>query len=146
MRIIFSLLIYSSLATSAFGQGRVSVLMGPPSMGQGGSNPLSLPPSALDFHASYVTSEQSEFTLSVVPGAFYGKRWLGEHGLRAGFGAGVLLSLFGIGPALYQSVGWESPRLWDKLRLDAEFRQLVGVTEIGLEFPYVLRMGLSYEI
>jgi hypothetical protein len=126
--------------------GTVSALLGPPSLGQGGSNPVSIPPgNVIDWQASYRTDSNSEWMVSVVPGIYYGQRFTKER-LTLGLGGGLLIGVNGVGLGLYQSLGFATQPFWKKYRLEAEYRQIIGYTEAGVEFPYTLRIGVSYEI
>lgn len=129
---------------SAFA-GRLSALLGPPSLGQGGSNPISVPPAnPLDWQLSWLTDKDQEFMLSVIPGFFYSQRWRKDQ-FAIGFGGGLLISANGPGVGLSQSLHWESTPFWTNWRLEAEYRQVIGVTEIGAEFPYAIRFGTGYQ-
>lgn len=140
---LFLLLLLSSETALA---GRVGALLGPPSLGQGGSNPVSIPPlSPLDWQLTYVTDTDREFMLSVIPGLFYGQRWRKDQ-FSIGFAGGILISTNGVGVAVSQSLNWESKPFWESFRFEAEYRQVIGYTEIGAEFPYAIRVGLNYEI
>lgn len=124
----------------------LSALLGPPSLGQGGSNPLSIPPgNPLDWQASYRSDEGREWMLSLVPGVYYGQRWTKDR-LTLGLGGGLLVGANGLGLGFYQSLGFATPAFWKRYHFEAEYRQLIGYTNIGLEFPYTLRMGLSYDL
>ena len=66
--------------------GTLHVLIGPPSLGQGGSNPVSIPPvNPVDWQVSYVNDAQREWVASVVPGLLYGQRFY-KDGLYAALG------------------------------------------------------------
>lgn len=126
--------------------GRLGALLGPPSLGQGGSNPVSIPPlNPLDWQLTYLTDDDREFMVSVVPGLFYGQRWRKDQ-FSIGFAGGLLISTSGVGVGVSQSLHWETRAFWNGWRFEAEYRQVIGVTEIGVEFPYAIRLGLNYEI
>lgn len=126
--------------------GRFGALVGPPSLGQGGSNPVSIPPgNPTDWQLTYLTEQDREYVLSVIPGLFYGQRWR-KDSLSIGFAGGLLISTNGVGVGLSQSLHWESEVFWDDWRFEAEYRQVIGVTKIGLEFPYAIRLGVSFAI
>ncbi len=139
------LLFSSSFSKPAFGS-ELTVLLGPPSLGQGGSNPLGIPPTnIIDWQASYRNDEGGEWMLSVVPGLYYGRRFSLDS-ITLGLGGGVLIGANGVGLGLYQSLGYASPAFWKSYRFEAEYRQVVGFSGLGPEFPYTLRIGFSYEI
>jgi hypothetical protein len=126
--------------------GRLSALIGPPSLGQGGSNPVSIPPiNPVDWQLHYVTDQDTEFLASVIPGLFYGKRWR-KNQFSLGFAGGLLISTNGAGVGFSQSLSWETQPFWTNWRFEAEYRQVIGYTEVGVEFPYAIRLGFNYEI
>ncbi|RZA21052.1 MAG: hypothetical protein EOP10_17265 [Proteobacteria bacterium] len=138
--------LFAVIGTTKAEAGRVSALIGPPSLGQGGSNPVSVPPfNAIDWQVHYVTDHDTEFMVSVIPGFFLGKRWRKDQ-LSIGFAGGMLISTNGLGVGLSQSLSWESQPFWTNWRFEAEYRQVIGYTVLGAEFPYAIRLGINYEI
>ncbi len=126
--------------------GSISALIGPPSLGQGGSNPVSIPPAnIIDWQASYRGDQGSEWTLSVIPGLYYGRRWTKER-FSLGVGAGVLISTQGVGLGVYQSVSYQTEPFWKRYHFEAEYRQVIGYVSKGVEFPYSFRIGISYDL
>ncbi|RYZ67039.1 MAG: hypothetical protein EOP09_11700, partial [Proteobacteria bacterium] len=118
----------SAIWTTKAEAGRLSALLGPPSLGQGGSNPVSVPPlNAIDWQIHYVTDHDTEFMASVIPGFFCGKRWRKDQ-FSIGFAAGLLISANGPGVGLSQSLSWETEPFWTNWRLEAEYRQVIGYT------------------
>ena len=124
---------------------RISAVIGPPTLGQGGSNPLSIPPgNPVDWQVSYINDAGREWMLSIIPGIFYGQRFQIDQ-VTIGLGGGILVSSNGLGVGVYQSVGWETLPFWKVYRAEVEYRQVIGLAAEGTEFPYTLRIGVSYE-
>ncbi|MBC7660009.1 MAG: hypothetical protein H7249_09900 [Chitinophagaceae bacterium] len=124
---------------------RISLMLGPPSLGQGGANPISIPPiDPIEYQFSYITDDNREFMVSVIPGLFYGQRFTLDT-ITIGLGAGLVISTAGVGLGVYQSVGWDSRLFWKHYRASAEYRQVIGYTAVGAEFPYAIRIGVGYE-
>ena len=117
--------------------------VGPPSLGIGGGNPVSIPPvSPLDYSFVYVSEQQREWTLSLSPGAFYGYRYdvNKEAGVYASGGWGIVLDANGIGPGVYAAVGWN--RCATTFCFNAEYKQALGLSCI-LMSPYAFRIGVT---
>lgn len=132
-----------SLASPAAASS-LEFLIGPPSLGQGGSNPVSIPPvNPFDWQINYVNEQQREMVFSLLPGALYGQRFYLDQ-VYAGLGGGVLLTSGGLGLGLYHAVGFQSGEIMKRFRMHAEYRQIVGIANYGAQFPYTLRLGLSY--
>lgn len=127
-------------AASAF-----EFLLGPPSLGQGGSNPLSIPPAnPADWQLNYVNEAQRETVYSLLPGILYGQRFYLDQ-LYAALGGGLLFTSGGLGIGVYHAVGYQSEKFLKSLRMHVEYRQVIGLANYGAQFPYTLRLGLSYE-
>lgn len=113
---------------------------GPPSLGTGGSNPLGLPPSAVDVELSHISSSSWETSLSIVPGLLVGKRQ--DFGnCYVTMGGGLIINANGVGPGPYTAFGWESDGTF---RYGIEYKQALGITGRGLISPYAIRAGLGY--
>ncbi len=125
---------------------QLNVLIGPPSLGQGGSNPVSIPPfNPVDWQLTYVTEEQHEWVVSLVPGLLFGQRFTYEN-LYAALGAGLLVTSSGLGLGVNHAYGYESKPFLGKFRYQIEYRQVIGVGRYGWQFPYSFRMGVSYAL
>ena len=114
--------------------------MGPASTGNGGSNPLGIPPSALDLEFSYLTDSKWETAFAVCPGLTIGKR-LQSGSLYLGYGGGVIIDGNGSGIGPYTSFGWE---IGNKFKFGAEYKQSLGITTIGIISPYAVRLTFGY--
>lgn len=124
----------------------IVVHVGPPSVGNGGSNPLSIPPvSIVEYEFVYVTEKDTEYTLGIFPGSFYGARSTIAGGTYVGFGGGLVLSSNGGGPGIYSSIGTDlGSGAW---KFNAELKQAIGFdfAKNIIISPYALRIGVTYE-
>lgn len=143
---IFILVWASFLAAPRLQASEFKFLLGPPSLGQGGSNPLSIPPiNPVDWQLVFVTNKDREWLLSLVPGLLYGQRFRLD-GFYASLGAGILVTTSGLGLGLGHAYGYESKIFASHYRFIIEYRQVLGLAEYGWQFPYTFRMGISYAL
>jgi hypothetical protein len=139
-------LLVLGLVPGALTAGTLHVLIGPPSIGQGGSNPVSIPPaSPVDWQFTYVTDSKREWLVSLVPGLLWGQRFYAE-GFYAALGGGLLVTSSGPGVGVNHAYGYESKLFLTSFRYQVEYRQVIGVGNYGWQFPYTFRMGLSYAL
>lgn len=125
--------------------GEITVHIGPPSLGNGGNNPVSIPPvNPLDYEVIYLTKKDVEWNVAASPGLLVGSR--SRFGsLYVSYGGGLVLDANGAGPGIYSSIGYNSNR---KFGFNAEFKQALGFdfeTESVLA-PYALRLGVTFGI
>jgi hypothetical protein len=141
-KILMGLLLLCSM-TAAPREGIAGMLVarfGPPSPGNGGSNPLSIPPTAVDMELAWITTSNWETSISAVPGLLVGKRFdIGNF--YVGLGGGIIISSNGVGLGPYSSFGWETE---GTIRLGLEYKQALGLTSSGLVSPSALRLGIGY--
>ena len=141
MKTIASLLLcFFSLSAYA---GELTLRFGPAGLGNGGTNPLGIPPGPTDFDLTWLTASDWETSVSVSPGIFVGKRAWHESGLYLGVGGGIVISGNGVGVGPYAGIGGspgEGP-----FRFNIELKQALGMTSIGLISPYAFRLGVSYD-
>jgi len=135
---IFFLLISGSTCFA----GQLTLRLGPPSLGNGGTNPVGIPPGIQDVDVTYLTQNNFEMNFSVVPGLLFGKRSTHESGLYMSLGGGLVISANGVGLGPYAGFGWEVGKTF---KFNAEFKQSAGVTSAGLVTPYALRLGITYD-
>jgi hypothetical protein len=128
------------LQTNEAKAGMLVLRAGPPSVGAGGSNPVGIPPSAVDLEFAWVTSSSWETSLSAVPGLLVGKRFDIDN-FYVGLGGGILISGNGVGLGPYSSFGWESE---GTVRFSIEYKQGLGLSGSGLVSPSALRAGIGY--
>lgn len=124
-----------------------SVRLGPPSVGNGGSNPVNIPPTnVLDYELILETPEHWQYRLGVFPHALAaGKVFKQKYGFYTAIGASIVLSATGYGPGIYSSFGWRSPAFLDRLTFDADYTQDLGITvdDFKVTAPFALRIGLT---
>ena len=131
------------LSSAAFA-GSLTLRLGPPGAGNGGPNPLSIPPSLADVDITWVTAKKLEFSLSVIPGLLIGQRWTTSDGLYVSGGGGLIIGANGSGLGVYTAFGWEW-KAGDVL-LNAELKQALGIGGVGFISPYALRVGAGLEL
>jgi hypothetical protein len=112
--------------------------VGPPSIGRGGPNPISL--GLMDFQLAYMFSNTWETNLSVT-GLFVGKRSTFSGGGYVTLGGGVALSGNGSGPAIYSAFGADLWCGW--VCFSSEYIQAVGFYKSYVLSPYAVRIGVS---
>ena len=120
---------------------------GPAGRGDGGTNPIGMPPSGAQYDLFYLTESGFEGSFSVVPGILLGRRWLFNN-YYVGMGGGLVIGASGAGAGLYSSFGYLSGK-GKGWHFTAEYKQTVGYSsaknELGLIFPYACRVGGVYE-
>ena len=128
------------LTTSALGSWVVRV--GPPAVGGGGSNPLTIPPvNIVDYEFQWISSKHREWSFSISPGFFYGYR-TNLDGVYASFGGGLVINRNGVQPGVYSAIGYTRP--CKTYCFNVEFKQAIGV--LGqLIHPYALRVGVQIQ-
>jgi hypothetical protein len=135
-----------ALAPGVLEARTIHLLIGPPSLGQGGSNPVSIPPAnPVDWQFTYVTDQNREWVVSLVPGLLWGQRFY-KGGFYAALGGGLLVTSSGLGLGVDHAYGYESSPFLTRLRYQVEYRQVIGIGSYGWQFPYTFRMGLSYAL
>ena len=116
--------------------------VGPLSGGQGGSNPLSIPPlNFAEYQFIYTTSQNSEFVVGVIPGIFYGIRSSEKSPVYVSVGGGLVIDLNGVGVGIMSSVG--ANLFCAKVCFNMEYRQALAPSSGTLLSPYALRIGAS---
>ena len=127
--------------------GELTVNVGPPSLGSGGSNPVSIPPvSPVEYQLELVSQSGYEGSLAFSPGIFFGKRsWSkGDSGVYVGLGGGYVIDINGAGPGTYASLGYESSG--KSFRFNAELKQAAGYDfqRKNVLTPYSIKLGMSF--
>ena len=123
--------------------------LGPATVGRGGSNPLSIPPTNVqDWELGWVTKRDFIFRISIFPMLLSGGykksyRW----GCFNTYGMGVLLNpTFGLGAGAFTSFGYNIGCFSKNWCVDIEYHQVIGITETkDIVSPYALRIGLLWE-
>jgi hypothetical protein len=123
--------------------GEIIVHVGPPSVGQGGTNPLSVPPiNPIEYEVQWISPRGFEANFGITPGLLFGARTPFSSGLYVGVGGGLVISANGVGPGAYSSFGWN---LGKKIFFNTEFKQAIGIAlnNNKLISPYALRVGMG---
>jgi hypothetical protein len=123
--------------------GHMTVHIGPPSVGNGGNNPVSIPPvNPVDYEFIYYTKSDMEFSLAISPGILFGTRSR-FSGMYVAYGGGLVLDANGTGPGIYSSIGYNSD---EDFGFNAEFKQALGFDfeSESVLAPYALRVGLTF--
>lgn len=115
--------------------------IGPPNLGTGGSNPVGLPPSGLDYELGYTFQSGLEMNLAISPGLLVGYRNTLGPGVYTSFGGGILISANGVGPGVYAAFGADVWCGW--VCFNIEYKQTAGITSGSMISPYALRIGVS---
>jgi hypothetical protein len=127
--------------------GDLTVHVGPPSVGTGGTNPVSIPPiNPLEYEVEYITDNDLEMNFAITPGILFGKRSeLGNGRFYASFGGGLVLSANGSGPGIYSDFG---VNLGESIQFNAEFKQALGVdvSTQSIISPYAVRLGVNFPL
>lgn len=128
-------------ASTAASAGEIIFKFGPPSLGQGGANPLGIPPGSTDIELTWRTESNWETSLSVSPGLTIGKRHDIDN-FYVGLGGGLIVDSNGVGPGAYSSFGWESSGSF--FRYGIEYKQALGLASAGLISPSALRASFGF--
>jgi len=127
-----------------------SVLVGPPTLGSGGSNPIGIPPvSAAEYELTLTTKSRWHFRLGLTPHiAAAGRMFKLKYGFETAVGASIVNSLHGYGPGIFSVFGWSSPCAFKRLCFSAQYIQDVGLslTQWQITAPFAVRMGLVWKL
>ena len=125
-------------------RAEITIHLGPASVGGGGPNPISIPPTnPLDYEIVWFGKDQSEFSLSLFPGMFYGYRATMKSGGYISMGGGLVLNIHGFGPGIYSAFGYNS---CNYLCFNVEYKQAIGLITGMAISPYALRVGLTFNL
>jgi hypothetical protein len=139
--IIFVCACYFASYSHAYGS-QLTIHIGPPSPGMGGSNPISIPPiNIVDYELVYLTDSLREWTLGLIPGLFYGVRSTKDPGPYLSAGGGIVINANGVGPGVYGAVGLNA-FCGDRFCFNLEYKQAIGIAG-GLISPYAIRLGVG---
>ena len=134
-KVALSILLFS--ASSAYSSG-ISLKAGPPALGRGGPNPISLSP--VDFAISYITDGHFESSISAT-GILFGQRMQAKWGGYVSLGGGIIIGGLGVGLGPYSAFGMDwGTESWGT---NMEYVQAIGVTGRGLTSPYAVRLGAT---
>lgn len=121
--------------------GGIALRFGPPAIGSGGPNPVSIPPSARDAGFSYVTDKGTEYNLAAT-GLAVAVRDKSKWGGYTSLGAGFAWSVNGGGLGPYGAFGLEVGCGGWVGCFSAEFSQALGLGSGVVASPTALRVGI----
>lgn len=135
------LLIYCLLSCSlpAWGKAGYALRLGPPSVGQGGPNPITFSP--VEYQLQYVHANNLEANASFT-GLFLGKRYYLSDRTYVSLGGGLVLSANGGGFGVYSAFGADF-FCGKAVCMSAEYTKALGFANVGLISPYGVRIGAS---
>jgi len=136
LRAITFLVATAALATPLWGAGYV-LRVGAVSLGNGGANPVGIPPGATDLEFSFIASGGFEANIGL-PGLLFGYRAQRAWGGYISTGGGLVMDAHGAGPGVYSAFGADFGR---RVKFNIEYKQALGASENGILSPYALRMG-----
>lgn len=144
--IVLSVMVLTGISApeTAWSSG-VTLNLGPPALGRGGPNPVSIPPTPVDVGFIHVGGAKGnrEISVSLSPGIFlWGYRINSGPGPYASFGGGLITSANGGALGVYSAFGWDM--FCSAICFNAEYRQAIGLTSSPPLNPYALRIGASY--
>lgn len=123
----------------------VGLRLGPAAVGNGGSNPVSIPPSnPIDYEFYLVGDSQWVLDLSVSPGLFYGWRTKLGKDLYASMGPGLAINANGAGPGVFGAIGYMFT--CESFCFGIEVKQALGITSGGLISPYAMRLSFGWNM
>jgi hypothetical protein len=117
--------------------------IGPATLGNGGSNPISGSP--VDWQYVYVFKDSTEINLSISPGFFYGQRYKFSNDFHLALGPGLVLGANGGGFGGYAALSYDPSckhSNWE-FCFSAELTHAIGYVESGLTTPSAIRIGVS---
>jgi hypothetical protein len=120
-----------------------TIHVGPPSVGNGGSNPVSLPPvNPIEYEVELCTDSGTEWNFAVTPGILAGARTTFAKNFYSSFGGGYVINANGSGPGIYSSLG--ANIAW----FNMEFKQALGFDfdSNSLLSPYAIRVGVTFKL
>lgn len=125
--------------------GTLTIHVGPPALGRGGSNPVSIPPvNPIEYEILYATDGGWETVIGLIPGLFFNRRArTSGGGSYVSFGGGLVIDGNGQGPGVDAAIGYDYGK---PIALNLEYRQAVGYdfASSTVLSPYTLRIGASF--
>lgn len=122
------------------GPSAVTVNFGPPGLGMGGPNPISLPPRITEIGFTYLSSSSIETRLAIT-GLHVGRRWMFKSGTYVTLGGGLVVSANGSGFGLSSAFGIDFR--CGVVCYNAEYATALGITSSHIISPYAIRLGVS---
>lgn len=133
----------SAFAPAGFA-GELVINVGPPAVGAGGPNPVSIPPiNPAEYQIAYATDHDWETSVSASPGLFFGRKSR-TGSVYVGMGGGLVIDANGSGPGVDASLGYEAGK---GVKFNAELRQAIGYSfgRRTVLSPYAIRLGVAFE-
>lgn len=121
--------------------GGIGLRFGPPAIGTGGPNPVSIPPAASDAGLSYITDKGIEYNIAAT-GLAVAARDKTSWGGYTSLGAGLAWSVNGGGFGPYAAFGLEKGCGGWIGCFSIEFSQALGFGFGHMASPTALRMGI----
>ncbi len=143
---LIMLLLGLSLAAHTATAGELTVRVGPPALGGGGTNPVSIPPiNPAEYDITYITDSGFESSFSIVPGFLFGQRTKLTDIFYFGGGGGLVISINGTGFGPYAEIGFS---VGESVKFNMEFKQAIAYSSTikSLVSPYALRAGVSFTL
>lgn len=119
----------------------LNLMAGPASVGNGGSNPLGIPPGPADLGVlvTYGDRMDKEVVVSLSPGIFWGKRRYFWDGVYISLGAGLVVGSNALGTAgVMSALGYE--KRTGSFLFGADYRKALGIGGAGFVGPYAIRL------
>lgn len=136
------ILMFLKLAMANTAEGAVGFIkLGPTGLGNGGPNPLGIPPNATDIEVGFATDSGFETTIGL-PGLLFGYRGFSKWGGYVSSGGGIVIDANGAGPGAYSAFGVETGK---SVKFYSEYKQTIGITQVGLISPFAVRIGFGLE-
>ncbi len=120
--------------------GALAMRLGPPGIGGGGPNPVSIPPSFGDLGLSYVTNKGLQMDASLTALALAQRSRL-KGGAYFSLGGGLIFSVSGVGFGPYAGFGYEGGCISWLACFSVEINQGLGFGAGRVVSPYALRLG-----
>lgn len=139
--ILYGILAILWLASSAPASAKTAYAfrLGPPSVGQGGPNPVTF--SAVEYQLQYLHTNSLEANVSFT-GFFLGKRHTFANQAYVSAGGGLALSANGSGFGVYTAFGADF-FCGINLCMSAEYTKALGIVDSNIVSPYAVRIGAS---
>lgn len=119
----------------------IFIKFGPSSLGNGGSNPISIPPSLADTELYYISNTGFEASL-LISGILIGARLTQPPwGAYISIGGGLVLDVNGSGPGIYSAFGYDFG--FETIKFNIEYKQALGITTHNIIAPYSLKLGVG---
>ena len=121
--------------------GGFAIRFGPPAIGSGGPNPVSIPPAVSDMGLSYITDKNLEFNFAAT-GLAVAVRDKSSWGGYTSLGGGAAWSVNGGGIGPYAAFGVELGCGGFLGCFSAELSQATGIGSSHMATPTALRLGI----